>query len=290
MFTATPHRFLVPWDGSFKLSDTITSLQKIEIKSENWAGKLEEETRIMGEWQHRLFAHDRYAMLLIFQALDAGGKDSTIRHVFTGVNPAGVRVSSFKRPSELELNHDFLWRTTARLPKRGYIGVFNRSYYEEVLVVRVHRPLLESQRLPHHLISPEIWENRFQSIVDHERHLANEGLVILKFWLNVSRDEQRRRFLSRIDKPNKRWKFSAADVAEREYWDDYMNAYEQCLKATSRPWAPWYAIPADHKPFMRWQVAHLINAAFEQLDVDYPVPADDATKALEKARKRLQEE
>lgn len=288
-FLAHSHRFIVPFDGEFSLSDAPTSIETSELDSTDWKEKLEKEKDGIGRWQHKLFADGRYAMLLVFQAMDAGGKDSTIRHVLTGTNPTGMRVISFKRPSSTELGHDFLWRTSRVLPARGEIGVFNRSHYEEVLVVRVHPKLLAGQRIE---ARPDgaFWQSRFRAINDHERHLAESGTVILKFWLNVSNEEQRRRFLARIERPNKHWKFRAADLDERALWDDYMRAYEACLNATSQPWAPWYAIPADDKPFMRWQVAKLINAAFEQLGVDFP-GVDSAEEAeIEAAGAQLRAE
>jgi PPK2 family polyphosphate:nucleotide phosphotransferase len=217
-----------------------------------------------------MYAHNRYSLLLIFQAIDAAGKDSTIRHVLTGVNPAGCQVHSFKSPSSLEVNHDFLWRTSLRLPERGRIGVFSRSYYEEVLVARVHPQLLDRQQLPDEHQHDDIWQQRYRSINDHELHLARNGTVILKFWLNLSKEEQRMRFLRRLDKSDKHWKFSISDVEERKHWDDYMLAYEQALQATARPWAPWYAIPADNKPYMRYSVAKIIVKTMESMNLEYP--------------------
>ncbi len=286
LFQAEHHPYLVPPKGGFKVTDAPTAPDVDVSDSKAWKKKLEDEKDKLGRWQHKLYADDRYAVLIVFQAMDAAGKDSTIRHVLTGVNPTGIRVTSFKRPSTTELNHDFLWRSVLALPERGIVGVFNRSYYEEVLVVRVHPRILKSQRLPQP-ISETIWADRYRSIVDHEQHLAEQGTVILKFWLNVSKEEQRRRFLKRIERPNKRWKFSTADLDEREHWEDYMSAYEDCLNATSRPWAPWYAIPADDKPFMRWQVAAIINRAFEQLDVDFPTLGPEATADLLESKTRL---
>ncbi len=207
--------------------------------------------------QRLLYADDRFSVLLIFQALDAAGKDGTIRKVLSGVNPAGCQVHSFKAPNKNELEHDFLWRTTNCLPERGHIGVFNRSYYEEVLVVRVHPGYLRGQRLPRSLaeVGPEaFWNERMQSIVEHERHLARNGTILLKFFLNVSRDEQARRLLARIENPEKNWKFNAADVEERNHWSAYQEAFAAAIHATHRPWAPWYCIPADDKPFMRYEV------------------------------------
>jgi PPK2 family polyphosphate:nucleotide phosphotransferase len=208
----------------------------------------------------------------------------------TGLNPAGCQVFSFKAPSAEELDHDFLWRTACRLPERGRFGIFNRSYYEEVLVVRVHPNCLEAQRLPGPTDPESIWEERFESIRDHERHLARNGTVILKFWLNVSRGEQRRRFLRRIDQPEKNWKFSPADVRERGHWKAYHRAYQEALAATSRPWAPWYAIPADHKPFMRWTVADLLVRTLDNLDLRYPTVGEAERARLREMRSLLDPE
>jgi PPK2 family polyphosphate:nucleotide phosphotransferase len=283
MFRADPHPLLVPPD--FRLADA-ASLPPEGATAKDWKARLEREKKALGDWQHKLYANGRYSMLLIFQALDAGGKDGTIRRVFSGVNPTGLHVTSFKRPSEAELAHDFLWRTSKHLPERGHIAIFNRSYYEEVLVVRVHPQLLKAQRLPEQ-DSAAIWNERYRSIVEHEHHLANQGTVILKFWLNISKDEQHRRFLSRIEELEKHWKFDLNDLNERAHWDAYLHAYEQCLRATSHPWAPWYAIPADDKPYMRWQVAALINGAFEKLGVGYPEPDQEARRELLRAAARL---
>jgi PPK2 family polyphosphate:nucleotide phosphotransferase len=289
MFKATPHPLLIAADRNFSVHRAPTRADESVLKSHDWKQKLQDETAEMGRWQHKLYADGRFALLLIFQALDAAGKDTTIRHVFSGVNPTGVEVTSFKRPTPLELDHDFLWRTSTRLPPRGHIGIFNRSYYEEVLAVRVHPEYLAAQRIAEPP-SPELWQQRYAAILAHERHLASEGTVILKFWLNVSREEQRQRFLARIDRPNKRWKFSLSDIAERAHWDQYLAAFDECLLATSRPWAPWYAIPADDKPHMRWQVAAIINAAFDQLKVDFPSVRGSALEELEKAKEQLQKE
>jgi PPK2 family polyphosphate:nucleotide phosphotransferase len=204
--------------------------------------------------------------------MDAAGKDSTIRAVMSGINPAGCQVSSFKAPSDEELEHDFLWRSACRLPERGRIGVFNRSYYEEVLVVRVHPEYLQGQNLPRDVDPETLWEQRYDSIRDHELHLARNGTVVLKFFLNVSHAEQRARFLARLDEPEKNWKFAAGDVRERGFWPQYQQAYQEALAATSRPWAPWYAIPADDKPAMRADVAEIVVAALEGLDLRYPEP------------------
>ena len=284
MFRAKSHRFLVPFDGTFKVAKARTKPPK---KSANdWEHKLEAQRTQLGDAQHRLYSRESQSVLIILQALDAAGKDGTIRHVLSGVNPCGLRVASFKAPTALESAHDFLWRTSPHLPAHGHVTVFNRSYYEEVLVVRVHPDFLAAQQLPDKL-SAKLWEERLRAIAEHERHLARQGTVILKFWLNVSKDEQRARLLERIDDPAKRWKFRAGDLVEREYWDDYLRAYEHCLNATSQPWAPWYAIPADDKHFMRWQVAKLVNDAFEQLDLDFPEPSKAVLAELEEARARL---
>jgi PPK2 family polyphosphate:nucleotide phosphotransferase len=285
MFSAKPHALLVPFDGSFAVREAPTTPAKDKDK-DHWEDRLEDEVKKLGDAQHRLYADGRYAVLLVFQALDAAGKDGTIRHVFSGVNPTGLHVASFKQPSVTELEHDFLWRTTAHLPERGAVAIFNRSYYEEVLVVRVHPKFLAAQHLPE-APSSTFWDDRLRAIADHERHLAEQGTVILKFWLNVSKAEQRKRFLDRIEEPEKHWKFNARDIDERGHWDEYIEAYGHALNATSRPWAPWYAVPADDKHFMRWQVARLVNDAFEQLDVDFPTTGDDARAELKKAKERL---
>jgi PPK2 family polyphosphate:nucleotide phosphotransferase len=285
MFTAKPHALLVPFDGSFDVHAAVTEPGKSK-KGNRWKELLEDEVKALGEAQYRLFADGRYAVLIVFQALDAAGKDSTIRHVFTGVNPCGLHVTAFKQPSRRELAHDFLWRTTAHLPERGSVAIFNRSYYEETLVVRVHPEFLAAQRLS---TAPPaaFWDERLRAIRDHERHLAEQGTVILKFWLNISRDEQRKQLLERIDEPKKNWKFKVADLDERARWDDYLAAYEQCVNATSRPWAPWYAVPADNKHYLRWQVAKIINEAFESLGVDFPRADAAAKTALAAAKARL---
>jgi PPK2 family polyphosphate:nucleotide phosphotransferase len=239
------------------------------------------------ELQGRLYAHDRYALLLIFQGMDAAGKDSVIKHVMSGVNPQGTQVYSFKQPSAEELDHDFLWRTTRALPERGRIGIFNRSYYEEVLVVRVHKAILESQRLPAKSVTKDIWEERFEDIRTYERHLWRNGTVIRKFFLNVSRKEQQRRFLERIDDPEKNWKFSSGDLVEREQWKVYQNAYADALAATSRHHAPWYVVPADYKWFARALVTDVIVDALDQLDLALPPIDAEKRRDLAKARRLL---
>ena len=278
MFEAVASPYLVSEDSGFRVKNAPTARPGDSPGKKKCKQRLAERIDEISDLQRRLYADDRYAVLLVFQAMDAAGKDGTIRAVMSGIDPAGCQVFSFKQPSAEELDHDFLWRTAKRLPERGRIGIFNRSYYEEVLVVRVHPEYLQTQKLPGNIDLKTIWQHRFISIRDHEKHLARNGTVILKFWLNVSREEQRQRFLARIDEPHKNWKFSAGDVNERKFWQDYMAAYEAAIKATSRPWAPWYAIPADDKPFMRLCVAEIIVQSLKKLNVSYP-SVDDREKA-----------
>jgi PPK2 family polyphosphate:nucleotide phosphotransferase len=240
--------------------------------------------------QEKLYAQDQWAVLLIFQAMDGAGKDSTIRHVMSGVNPQGVQVYSFKAPSNEELDHDFLWRTNRCLPERGRIGIFNRSYYEEVLVVRVHPEFLKAQRLPESIVAKHIWRDRFEDINAMERYLSRNGVLIRKFFLHVSKEEQRRRFLSRLEEPKKNWKFSAADVKERALWDQYMKCYDDMIRHTATEHAPWFVVPADHKWFMRLVVADAIVDALDSLDLAFP-KVDTARKIeLEAARAALKRE
>ena len=244
----------------------------------------------LAEMQDVLYAQDRWSVLLIFQAMDAAGKDSTIKHVMSGVNPQGCQVTSFKQPSAEELDHDFLWRTTRHLPERGRIGIFNRSYYEEVLVVRVHPNILASQHLPPELVTKKIWKERFEDINAFERYLARNGTLILKFFLNVSKAEQKKRFLARLDEPEKHWKFQPSDVAERQLWSDYMKAYEETIRATSAPHAPWHVIPADSKWFTRLAVAAAIVEAMGRLDLAYPKVEPELGDRLQAARASLENE
>jgi len=239
------------------------------------------------ELQQRLYAANSWSVLIVLQAMDAAGKDSLIKHVMTGLNPQGVEVHSFKQPSVEELDHDFLWRVAERLPSRGRIGIFNRSHYEEVLAVRVHRELLEKQQLPDALDGRKLWKHRFDDIRAFEQHLARNGTVVLKFFLNVSQEEQRKRFLERLDEPDKRWKFSMGDVEERKLWPKYMAAYEEAIRETSRKDAPWYVVPADNKWFTRMVVAAALVDAMEGLDLEYPKVEGRALKELDKARKAL---
>lgn len=252
--------------------------------------KLSASIERMSELQDKLYADSRYGLLLIFQALDAAGKDGTIKHVMSGINPQGCQVVSFKSPSAEELDHDYLWRCSKNIPEKGRIGIFNRSYYEEVLVVRVHPEFLEHQRLPEPWDVNKLWKQRFRDINNFEKYLTDNGIIILKFFLNVSKKEQKKRFLERIDKPEKNWKFSAADVKEREHWDDYMNAYEDVFSSTSTDWAPWFVIPADKKWFTRATVADIIVKTLEELKLEYPKVSKEHLDELQKAKQILLEE
>ncbi len=242
---------------------------------------------VLTKLQEELYAQDRWAVLIIFQAMDAAGKDGAIKHVMSGVNPQGCEVSSFKAPSTEELDHDFLWRCKKRLPERGRIGIFNRSYYEETLVVRVHQEYLAGQKLPQNLKPKDLWKQRFQDINNFERYLAHNGIMVLKFFLHVSREEQRQRFLARIENPEKNWKFSLKDVEEREHWDDYMHAYEQTIRHTASRNAPWYVVPADKKWFTRLVVASAIVDNLNSLDLTYPTLSEEELQELEAAKQAL---
>ncbi|MEM9603956.1 MAG: PPK2 family polyphosphate kinase [Pseudomonadota bacterium] len=260
----------VPRQDDWRLADQPTRIADETLDRKALKKKLKGEVKRISALQEKLYAHDHFALLCVFQAMDAAGKDSTIRAVFTGVNPAGFQVSSFKKPSDNELEHDFLWRTARALPQRGRIGVFNRSYYEEVLVVRVHPAILSSQRLPADSLGDDIWRRRLRAIADHERHLVENGTQVIKFFLNVSREEQAARFLSRLEEPEKNWKFSANDLNERQHWERYMSAYEAAMQRTSTRRAPWYSIPADDKPRMRYEVAKVIRKHLEALPLEWP--------------------
>lgn len=253
-------------------------------------GLLASDVEDLARMQELLWASDTWSVLVIFQAMDAAGKDGAIKHVTSGVNPQGVEVTSFKKPSDEELDHTFLWRCMKRVPERGRIGIFNRSYYEEVLVVRVHEQLLEAQRIPGVRPRPKTWADRFDDINAFERHLARNGTAIVKFFLNVSRKEQRKRFLSRIDEPDKHWKFSPADVAERQHWDAYMNAYEEAIAATSTEHAPWYVVPADKKWVTRAVVAGVLAATIRGLGLEWPKVDDAKRRQIEEARRLLEAE
>jgi PPK2 family polyphosphate:nucleotide phosphotransferase len=252
---------------------------------------LKESIKELAEYQSMLYAQDVYGLLLILQARDAAGKDGAIKHVMSGINPQGVQVYSFKQPSAEELDHDYMWRSSIRLPERGRIGIFNRSYYEEVLVVRVHPSILENQRLPaDSLQPPKLWAQRMEDMNNFERYMTNNGYKIVKVFLNVSKEEQRQRFLDRIDEPDKNWKFSMGDVRERAFWDEYEVAYEDMLNTTSTEWAPWYVVPADHKWFSRLAVAGLLIDAMRSLDLHYPEASEEQKSGLEEARQALMDE
>ena len=286
MFEAPASPYLVPFDGSFKVSEASTVPL---TDGRRHRGEFRKRTRdSLKQCQRVLAAGDRRAVLLVFQAMDAAGKDSTIRAVMQGVDPSGCQVYTFKRPSNLEVDHDFLWRTTCRLPERGRIGIFNRSQYEEALVVRVHPQILASQRLPGELNLETIWDDRLRSIREQEEHLARNGTVIIKFWLNVSKQQQKKRFLARLDDPDRNWKFEPQDVIERRYWDDYMSAYEEALNATSRRWAPWYSIPADDKSYMRARVAEIVVQSLQSIGLRYPEPSAEDRVKFDAARAELE--
>jgi PPK2 family polyphosphate:nucleotide phosphotransferase len=284
-------RYRVDKPDRFRLADFDTAdtaglkLDKDEVKA-----LLAEDAKRLGELQERLFAEDKWSVLVVLQGMDTAGKDGVIEHVMAGVNPQGCVVHAFKAPSAEEIDHDFLWRSAVRLPERGRIGIFNRSHYEEVLVVRVHPDLLARQKLPPSLMGKDIWEHRFKDIRGFERHLARSGTVVLKFFLHISREEQRQRLLARLDEPAKRWKFSAGDIAERKLWDKYMAAYEDAIRATSRDEAPWYVVPADNKPFARLVVARAIVDALSRLDLKYPKVDAAALKEMQKIKATLLEE
>mgnify|MGYP003288503297 CR=1 FL=1 len=248
---------------------------------------LAEGVELLKKLQDKLYAQDRWAILLIFQAMDAAGKDGAIKHVMSGVNPQGCEVSSFKAPSAEELDHDFLWRSAKRLPERGRIGIFNRSYYEETLVVRVHEDFLAAQKIPIKVKTKELWQQRFEDICNFERYLTRNGIVILKFFLHISKEEQKQRFLARIDDPGKNWKFSLKDVHEREHWDQYMHAYEETIRHTASKHAPWYVVPADHKWFTRLVVAAAIVETLNDLDLEYPTLSKEELKELDAAKQAL---
>jgi PPK2 family polyphosphate:nucleotide phosphotransferase len=249
---------------------------------------LERSTQQLAELQDKLYAQDRWGLLLIFQAMDAAGKDGTIKHVMSGVNPQGCEVFSFKLPSEEELAHGYLWRTSKCVPGRGKIGIFNRSYYEEVLVVRIHPELLQAQRLPAECVSNKIWKERFEDISAFERYATRNGIAIRKFFLNLSKEEQKRRFLSRLDEPEKNWKFSAADVRERRFWDDYQKNFEEMIRHTSSKDAPWIVVPADNKWFARLVVSSVIIHALEEMKLSYPAVSEEKRRSLAAARRELE--
>lgn len=260
----------------------------VQLEKDHAAELLQTGVAMLSELQDKLYAQDRWSVLCIFQAMDAAGKDGAIKHVFSGVNPQGCHVSAFKAPGPVELDHDFLWRHVAALPQRGQIGIHNRSWYEEVLVARVHPPVLDRQKLPPRLVTKRIWDERLEDIAAYERYLARQGTVVLKFFLNVSKGEQRKRFLSRIEEPEKNWKFSASDVAERRHWDDYQAAYEAAIRATAAPHAPWFVVPADRKWFTRLVVVAALVQALEELELHYPEVTEAQRLALAQARAELE--
>jgi PPK2 family polyphosphate:nucleotide phosphotransferase len=248
---------------------------------------LQKDLSRLSDMQEKLYAQNEWAVLIILQAMDAAGKDSLIKHVMSGLNPTGCEVSSFKAPSSEELDHDYLWRTSQRLPERGKIGIFNRSYYEEVLVVRVHSDLLENEKIPSSLVKKSIWQERFEDICAFERYLGHNGVVVRKFFLHVSKEEQKKRFLSRLNDPSKNWKFAAGDIKERERWDEYMEAYEEMIQETATPDAPWYVVPADNKWFTQYVVASALIETLEELKLDFPKVPKARRTELESARRLL---
>ncbi|KAF2080530.1 polyphosphate kinase 2 family protein [Flavobacterium sharifuzzamanii] len=282
-------QYCVGDDKNFTLKDKPTSYsgeaEKVSVQK-----TLKMGVKALAAMQDILYAQDKWSVLIIFQAMDAAGKDGAIKHVMSGINPQGCQVSSFKGPSSEELDHDYLWRCQKHLPERGRIGIFNRSYYEEVLVVRVHEQILRGQKLPEKLITKDIWDNRFEDIRNFERYLNRNGTVVIKFFLNVSKDEQKRRFIERVDNPDKNWKFSAADAKERGYWDDYMHAYEELIKNTSTKKSPWYVIPADDKSYARIAIASAIIHALDEMDLEYPKVSPEKIAELHEVKKALLEE
>jgi PPK2 family polyphosphate:nucleotide phosphotransferase len=280
--------------GDFRVDQTVhlakwpTKIKPVYKSKDHYQEILRDHVERLDALQQRLYASNQYALLLIFQAMDAAGKDGVIRHVMSGINPQGCQVFSFKHPSASELAHDFLWRSIRDLPERGKIGIFNRSYYEEVLIVRVHPEILRGENLPKP--GKHVWHKRYRSITDFERHLHANGTRVVKFFLHLSKDEQRKRFLARIDDPDKNWKFSAGDVEERKFWKDYMDAYQECLSATSSKESPWYIVPADDKQNARLIVSHIILETLAGLDLRYPPTSGERRRELQAIRKRLSEE
>jgi len=283
-------KFKVTKGKDFRLKDWDPSDTGSLKDKEHAETLLADGVKRLAKMQDRLYADNTWSLLLIFQAMDAAGKDGTIKHVMSGINPQGCQVYSFKSPSAEELDHDFLWRTTKCLPERGRIGIFNRSYYEEVLVVKVHPQFLVKQSMPSSLIGKDVWENRYESIVDFEKHLSRNGTVVRKFFLNVSKEEQKERFLKRLDDSERNWKFSASDVSERQHWDAYQDAYQDLIRATATKQSPWYVVPADHKWFSRLVVSQAIIEALESLDLKYPTVSTEQKAALAEARKTLNAE
>ncbi|WP_081909400.1 polyphosphate kinase 2 family protein [Flavobacterium sp. ASV13] len=282
-------QFCVGDDKNFTLKDKPTSYFGDESKSAIKEA-LQMGVKALAAMQDTLYAQDKWSVLLIFQAMDAAGKDGAIKHVMSGINPQGCQVSSFKGPSSEELDHDYLWRCQKHLPERGRIGIFNRSYYEEVLVVRVHEQILRGQKIPEKLITEDIWDERFQDIRNFEKYLNRNGTVVIKFFLNLSKEEQKKRFIERVDNPDKNWKFSAADAKERGYWDDYMFAYEELIKNTSTKKSPWYVIPADNKYYARIAIASAIIHALDEMDLEYPKVSEEKIAELNAVKQALLDE
>jgi PPK2 family polyphosphate:nucleotide phosphotransferase len=282
------HPYRITKGKGFQLKDFDPGdTRGLELDKGEAAGLLQSGTAWLAEEQDMLYAQNRWSLLLVFQAMDAAGKDSTIKHVMSGVNPQGCQVVSFKQPSSEDLDHDFMWRYARRLPERGQIGIFNRSYYEEVLVVRVHEEILKRQQLPLPLVSKRIWDERLADIANFEDYFTRQGTIVLKFFLNVSREEQKKRFMQRLEQPDKNWKFSASDVHERKFWDDYMNAFQEAIRATATKHAPWYVVPADNKWFTRLVVAAAIVEAVGELNLTYPKVDAEKKKELAAARAEL---
>jgi PPK2 family polyphosphate:nucleotide phosphotransferase len=281
-------RFRIDRPAKFRLADyNPADTCGLDIEKAEAKAMLADGVERLAALQEKLYAQNRWAVLAVFQAMDAAGKDGAIKHVMSGINPQGCQVHAFKQPSAEELDHDFLWRIAKALPERGRIGIFNRSHYEEVLVARVHAEILARQRLPRQVLTKDIWQERFKSIRNFESHLARNGTLVLKFFLHISKEEQRKRFLARLEEPGKRWKFEMADVAERKLWDKYMQAYEDTIRHTSRPEAPWYVVPADNKGFARLVIAEAMVEAMEGLDLAFPKVEGSALKELEKVRRAL---
>jgi len=281
-------RFRVAKKG-FTLAD-VDPRDTSGLEKESAQARLAEGVERLGELQERLYAQDRWAVLLLFQGMDASGKDGTVKHVLSGINPAGCQVFSFKAPSAEELDHDFLWRAARALPERGRIGIFNRSYYEEVVTVRVHPEFLEKQRLPPRCVGKSLWDERMEDIVAFERYLARNGVLLRKFFLHVSRDEQKQRFLERIEHPEKNWKFNASDVSERGHWDEYQQHWSSAIARTSTDAAPWFVVPADRKWFTRLLVAEAVVAGLEELELDFPKLEGERKQELARARRELEAE
>ena len=284
-------RILVPPGKKISLKkDYDPSYKPTALSKEEARQLLSEGIAMLAEMQDKLYAQDTYALLIIIQAIDAAGKDGTIKHVMSGVNPQGCHVTSFKAPSDEELDHDYLWRCAKALPERGNIGIFNRSYYEEVLIARVHPEFIVRQKLPANVVTKNLWKQRFEQINNFEKYLTENGIIVLKFFLHVSKEVQKKRFLDRIDKPDKNWKFAMADVSEREHWKQYIQAYDEAISATSTEWAPWYVVPADFKPYTRLAVAHIIGKTLQNLNLAYPTIDKAKRLKLQEAKKILEAE